>query len=852
MADRNHPPPSQARAPETPPPSQPSRVEPGSDASGSSADSSGEASPRPAEDSPPEIEARSIMMSIDADGRPRSGMKLADLVGDVPLPELRMGPEKYTILGELGTGGMGKVYLAYDQDLHRRVALKVVTVAEPKYIRRFLEEAQVMAQLDHANIVPVHEVGITEGKPYYTMKVVRGRTLRAVIKKLKAGDEATRKEFSLARRMQVFVQIGQAVSYAHAKGVIHRDLKPTNVMLSEHGEVQVLDWGVSKVLDSADVDTASESSLTQTGHVVGTPHYMAPEQAKGEEVTAAADIYALGVMLYELLVLERPFLGSLMEVMASHVHDVPVAPRQRAPDRIIPLELEAVCLRALRKDPGERFSSAGAMLAEVQSWAEAEADKAKRHELAEAKAAQGRARLAEYLRLKGEVVRLEAETKTVAERFENWQPAEEKTELFAAEDRAHQADQRLIELSAATVQTLTDALAFADDHASAREGLADYYWSRFLDAERSHDQKRMSFHHRMTGQYHDGKYARELKGDGSLSLTSDPPGAEVSLYELVEAGPILVERNQRHLGVTPLAETPLPLGSYLVILKKEGYRDTRYPVCITRNKAWSGEVNLCTEEEIGPGFLHVPAGPFVMGGDPDSATSLARSAPRVEDFFLAQHPVTHCEYLEFLNELARTDGMEAAKGRSPRYRPGEPGSSYLLENGTGELQLPGVDAEGDEWHLRQPVVSVNWHDAIAYCEWRSRRDGLAYRLPTEEEWEKAARGVDGRWYPWGWRFDPSLCNMRDSRKERPSPVVVEEFPGDVSVYGVRGLAGNTEDWTSSEDIQGTGDSRRVDRVLRGGGWSYAARRCRAAHRHGYVPTSVFANLGLRLARSLAR
>jgi len=848
MADHKDPPPSQARTRETPPPTRSSRVTPDGDDSGSSFDSSADDSG--AADSPPEIEAKSIMLSIDEDGRPRSGMKLADLVGEVPLPDLKMGPEKYTILGDLGEGGMGKVYLAYDQDLRRRVALKVVRVSDSKHIRRFLEEAQVMAQLHHPNIVPVHEVGLTQGKPYYTMPVIRGRTLSDVLERLKSGDQAIRREFSLARRMQVFVQVGQGMSYAHAKGVIHRDLKPDNVMLGGHGEVQVMDWGLSKVVDSADIETGDESKRTGTGHILGTPHYMAPEQAKGKEVTAAADIYAMGVMLYELLVLERPFHGSPMEVMASHMHDVPVAPRQRARDRTIPLELEAVCMRALRKQPEERFSSADEMLGEVQTWAEAEADKAKRHELAGAKAEEGRSKLAAYLALKDEVERLEAETKTVAEQFENWQPVEEKTELFAAEDRHGDARRRLVDAASGVVETLERALEYEDDHPAARELLADYYWDRFLAAEARFDDDEVAFFTSRVARYHDGKYGRELGGAGSLTLTSNPSGAEVWLYELLDEGPILVERNEHHLGTTPLAETALARGSYLVILKREGYRDTRYPVHITRNKAWSGEVNLCTEEEIGQGFLHVPAGPFVMGGDPESPTSLARSELLVTDFFLAQHPVTMGEYLEFLNDLARTDGMEAAKGRSPRYKTDEPGSSYLLEDRAGSLELPGVDAEGDEWHPRHPTLSVSWHDAVAYCEWRSRREGLSYRLPTEEEWEKAARGVDGRWYPWGWRFDPSLCNMRDSRKERTAPVVIDEFPRDVSVYGVRGLGGNIEDWTSSESVEGSGDSRRVARVYRGGHWSGTARGCRAANRNGSGPALVLTVLGFRLARSL--
>ena len=160
-----------------------------------------------------------------------------------------------------------------------------------------------------------------------------------------------------------------------------------------------------------------------------------------------------------------------------------------------------------------------------------------------------------------------------------------------------------------------------------------------------------------------------------------------------------------------------------------------------------------------------------------------------------------------------------------------------------------MDGEGDRWDARWPAYGISWHDAMGYCEWRSARDGCAYRLPGEEEWEKAARGVDGRWFPWGWRFDASLCNMLKSRKERPSPVPVDEYPRDLSVYGVRGLAGNVRDWTASEEIQGTGEARRVLRVYRGGDWDRSARNSRAAYRHWLEPTGVNVGIGFRLARS---
>ena len=171
----------------------------------------------------------------------------------------------------------------------------------------------------------------------------------------------------------------------------------------------------------------------------------------------------------------------------------------------------------------------------------------------------------------------------------------------------------------------------------------------------------------------------------------------------------------------------------------------------------------------------------MLGGDDEAFDVAGRaSEPWVEDFFIAEHPVTMGEYLEFLNDLARREGLEAAKARSPRRAP-DGARRYLLEDGAGGLKLPEVDAEGDRWEPRWPAFGISWHDAVAYCAWRSARDGREYRLPSEEEWEKAARGVDGRWFPWGWRFDPSLCNMRESRQERPAPVAVDEFAGRVGV-----------------------------------------------------------------------
>jgi len=148
---------------------------------------------------------------------------------------------------------------------------------------------------------------------------------------------------------------------------------------------------------------------------------------------------------------------------------------------------------------------------------------------------------------------------------------------------------------------------------------------------------------------------------------------------------VLVDGEARNLGLTPLAETALAMGSYVVVLKKDGYRDTRYPVSITRNRAWQGEVRLCTEEEVGRGFVYVPAGPCVLGGDEEAYNSWPQKAALVEDFFIAEHPVTMGEYVEYVNEVARREGLEAARLRSPRRTAEVAASNYLLEDGAGGL-----------------------------------------------------------------------------------------------------------------------------------------------------------------------
>jgi eukaryotic-like serine/threonine-protein kinase len=261
---------------------------------------------------------------------------------------------KYEILERLGQGGMGTVYRAHDRELHRDVALKVVRLPEasPDIAARMLREAHTLARLEHPGIVPIHDVGtLPDGRAFYAMKLVRGAPLDAL------------PPAPLAERFRIIQRLCEAVAFAHAHGVIHRDLKPQNVMVGPFGEVLVMDWGVAKVLDArTSLGTAThgassgdESPTTGHGVVLGTPGYMAPEQAAGEPglVDARADVYAIGAILRDLVASALPDDGS----------------ERPARRRDLPRPLRAIIAKAMAEDPAQRYSDALALARDAGAFA---------------------------------------------------------------------------------------------------------------------------------------------------------------------------------------------------------------------------------------------------------------------------------------------------------------------------------------------------------------------------------------------------------------------------------------------------------------------------------------------------
>jgi serine/threonine-protein kinase len=767
-------------------------------------------------------------------------------------------PRKYILQREVGRGGVARVFEALDNDVGRKVAVKVLkdgTQATPRMLEKLIEEAQITGQLEHPNIVPVHDLGLLpSGEVFFAMKLVRGRSLAEILRKIRAGDEAVARDFSRMRILTFFQQICMAIAFAHDRGVIHRDLKPENILIGDHGEVAVMDWGLARVLGRRERQSSEEQvrtlrsegsgSRTVVGTISGTPSYMPPEQAMGNvyEIDARSDVYSLGAMLYEILTLVPPFTGrDAADILTRVVSDEVVPPSARAPDRAIPALLEEVCLRALAKKKEARYPSARALYADVEAYLEGTRERQRKQAEAARHVEKGEEAQARYELIREEIDRLAIAAREAARKVSPWSSPADKRRLWELEDLGVEARNRLAESFAAAIEAYSQALGIDPSSDAARDALADLYLWRLGEAEARGQNEQALHFHTLLGQFAGGRYAARLSAPGHVDVHTQPEGARVVLHRTRERNRVLRPEDPVDLGTAPAA-TSLAPGSYVIVLEHTGFATTRVPVVVTRDARVEVKVPLRSPEAIGERFVYVPAGSYLSGGDPLAPEASERRAKFVKAFAIGVHPVTVGEYLEFVNDLWRTSPEEAQR-RVPRAT--ATAGFYWTERAEGGFRIDLPDPDGDVWEADWPAMGVSWQDAVAYCAWRSRRDGATYRLPTRDEWEKAARGVDGRLYPWGDHFDPTFCKMESSREGRPMPEPVGAYPIDESVYGVRDLAGTIMEWTASRFL----DDDNL-RTLCGGAWRDPALLCRATWETGASPVSVSLSFGFRLARSV--
>ena len=800
--------------------------------------------PEPAEEtvklSPEETEVSAQAATI-SEGRSTMPAQGADVHVGTTLP----GSERYQLVEKLGEGGAGTVWLAEDELLQRTVALKVLLdeLQDPdRQAERFLFEARTTGRLDHPGVIPVYDVGkLPDGRWFYTMQLIDDYDFEDVLDK-RSDDEELQEDYPLPRLLKIFSRVCLTMAYAHDSGIIHRDLKPANILLGAYGEVYVVDWGLSKLFDEDVAAPVMQTKDTKEGEVIGTPYYMSPEQIRGEnaELGPPTDVYSLGVILFRLLTGRVPFdAPSVMSLLLKVETEDPPDPRETAPDRDVPDPMAEAAMLAMSDAPEDRMT-ARELSDRVTEYLDGVKERERREARAEELLDRARALHEAYLQT---LQAVEANRSNLEERLANLSPAdglEARKPLWEEEreidERAHEAE----ELYSKSLQAARESL---ENHATreAERLITDLYWYKFQEARQERDEGKALYFRALVEEYDDGRYADRLANEGELRITLPDDVAEATFYREEAVGPLL-ERTEVDVefdGRTNFVET----GAYRLDVETGSNLNVELPLEVTGHPAATLDVSLPDCPENGQ-FCFIPEGRYTVGGDELAPKSLPKTDVDIGPYLMRQHPVTLAEYCDFLNAIAESD-FDEAKNHSPRLP--DQSTFYLeIDEEQKRFSVPEVDNDGHAWDPDWPVVLINWYDAKSFIEWRSHEDGVDYQLPSEIQWEVAARGVDRRVFPWGNGFDPTLCRMAESSPGRSTPTRVGSYPYDRSPFGVYDMAGLVIEWTRTQ----AGSTDAETYIQRGGGFQSPSNWCRAAARKNNGADMVFRAFGFRFLLEL--
>ena len=812
---------------------------------------------------------------------------------------LRDLSERYSLKEEIGRGSIGIIHRADDLLLGRLVAVKIMRPElrnQERQRARFVREAELSGRLGHPNIVPIYDVCEIDGGPALVMGLLAGRSLRTLLRM---------SQIRIGRMLGWFTQVCNGVAFAHDQGVIHRDIKPAHIFVGDFGQVVLTDWGLAKQVRQGltppgieELPVQNRGDVTRVGDVVGTPAYMAPEQAEGrlDAVDHRADIYALGAILYEVMTGTRPYEASRsIDVLREVRKGPPEPPSQRAPHREISAALEAVCMKAMAREPTQRFQSAldlaanieaqfdarsttkpsageaapqsgpltadvsstkrgptTLVIARVQTGARASVastepgaaapisvseppavtHSAAPHEVTSETTSEdpatalatGRADAAAWLRHLQDANGHASEARRLFANLPNDPPRQVLGELWKLEGQSRDA----LERAAYHFVQASEGLEKAGDGTDTRSAKAHLHRDAWRAAETHGDLVSAQFHRALAEGFDDGALAGELARRAALTIETSPPGAVVDLSTVDDRGTVFSLGARLQLGKTPLVRrTVSATRAWLRLTSADGLA-VHLPLKLSPGESRILELVLPRSSQVPPGFVFIAGGRYVMGTDDRAPGAGTPREVEVASFCMAKSPVTCEAYFEFLEDLLAA-GIDA-EPHLPR-RAGEP--------------LVTISDRRVAWRHdifsapEAPMRFVHKGDASAYAAWLGGRHGAALRLPTEEEWEYAAGGADGRAYPWGDRFAPGLADNRWRRAKGPAPLT--GFPEDTSPLGMRNVAGGVSEWTST----GTDEEGRV--IVRGGSWRARPDQCRIAARATMPPGVTHEAIGIRLA-----
>jgi serine/threonine protein kinase len=646
---------------------------------------------------------------------------------------------KYELRAEIGRGGMGAVYQAYDPSLNRSVAVKVLPPQlawDKQFVERFLREARAAAGLDHPNIVTIHDVGEEGGWYYFVMSYLEGQPLNRVLQE--------RGRLTPDQSLSILRQLADALDYAHRRGLVHRDVKPANVMVDQHGRVTLTDFGL--------VRAARESGLTVTGTVMGTPQYMSPEQASGHgQVGPASDLYSLAVIAYEMFSGEPPFdADSTPAFLYQQVHQRPSPIASRHSD--LSPGIDKVLGRALAKEPNRRYGSGNAFVTSL-----------------------------------AETLKREAPARTVP-------PPTQVPKVVQPR-------------SAPPARDLSRILPCALI-AGGVVGLAII-----------------------------GVLLLVVFG-GDEGGGDQPPQPTVRLASGTD--PTFTPPRKTPDATEPAKLTAVPTDT------PTSEPRTGPPMGIDPGDTWTRPTDTMT-------LVYVPMGTFAMGSDDEQVDQALEwcytdFGDCERDLFTDEQPA-HIVTLDsfWIDETEVTNDQ------------------YRKCVDTGQCEAPTTCDWGEPTfqtpsQANYPVLCVDWYGAEAYCEW------VGGRLPTEAEWEFAARGPEGFSYPWGDEFDCSRANLDDETliddfvvaggegcDGYASTAPAGSFYTGASWVGMLDAAGNQWEWVNdwygdyaaTVEMNPSGPQTGEAKVLRGGSWLSMASWARSAFRFGDDPEVRDGEYGFR-------